>query len=301
MTALGGVLVVDLTRLLPGAFASRELLRLGARVVRVEPPEGDGLRLVDPAWHDSLNGGKESVAVDLRGEPRLALELCRAADVVLEGFRPGVAARLGLEPGERTVWVSITGFGSGGRHEQRAGHDLNYLGWAGVLGDVVPPVTIADFAGAYAAVREALAGLLERARTGRGGRREVSMTHESYELAVPGILRGDAACYRLYRTADGRLLTVAALEAKFWRRLCELVGLPELEARAFEPRLPELEDRLAERSLADWIELFDGEDVCAGPVSSHEEAALDFAASPAAPAAHVGEHTDAWLRELGPS
>ncbi|HEY7207062.1 MAG TPA: CaiB/BaiF CoA-transferase family protein [Gaiellaceae bacterium] len=299
MDALSDVLVVDLTRLLPGAFASRELLRLGARVVRVEPPEGDALRHSHSGWHDELNGGKESVTCDLREEPRLALELCRTADVVLEGFRPGVAARLRLAPGERTVWVAITGFGSGGRHERRAGHDLNYLGWAGVLGKTVPPVTIADYAGAYAAVREVLAGLLERERTGHGGRREVSMTHESHALAVPGVLRGDAACYRLYRTADDRLLTVAALEPKFWRRFCELVGLPELEGRAYEPRLPELEERLAERPLAAWVELFEDEDVCAGPVRTHDEAAPEFAAPPAGAAPLLGEHTEAWQRELG--
>jgi alpha-methylacyl-CoA racemase len=299
MEPLRGVLVVDLTRLLPGAFASRQLLRLGARVVRVEPTGGDGLRRADPAWHDALNGGKESVAADLRSAPQLPAALCRAADVVLEGFRPGVAERLGLAPGDQTVWVSITGFGSGGRHEQRAGHDLNYLGWAGVLGETVPPVTIADYAGAFAAVREALAGLLERGRTGRGGRREVSMTHESHALAVPGVLRGTAACYRLYRTADGRLLTVAALEPKFWQRFCELVGLPELGGRAFEPRLPELEDRIAARPLTAWLELFEGEDVCAGPVSTHSEAALEFGAPPPGRAPRVGEHTEAWRRELG--
>jgi alpha-methylacyl-CoA racemase len=295
---LAGLLVVDLTRYLPGAFASRELLRLGARVVRVEPPDGDPLRAAQPEWHDDLNAGKESVACDLKADPELGRRLCARADVVLESFRPGVADRLGLEPGPRTVWCAITGFGSGNRHEQRAGHDLNYLGWAGLLEDAVPPVTVADYTGAFAAVRDILAALLERERTGCGRRLEISMTHESHRLAVPPLLRGVAACYRLYATGDGRRLTVAALEPKFWRRLCELVELPHLVDAQFEPRLPELERLFASRPLQEWLELFDGEDVCVGPIATRDEAA-EFAAPPAAAAPGLGDNTAAWREELG--
>jgi crotonobetainyl-CoA:carnitine CoA-transferase CaiB-like acyl-CoA transferase len=302
--ALDGVLVVDMTRYLPGAFASTELMRLGARVVRLEPLDGDPMRAATPDWHDALNAGKESVACDLKAEPELGRALCRRADVVLDSFRPGVVERLGLEPGPTTVWCSITGFGVGNRHELRAGHDLNYLGWAGVLeatAPALPPVTVADFTGAFAAVREVLAALLERGQTGRGGRIVVSMTHESQRLAVPPVLTGAAACYRIYETADGRWLTVGALEPKFWRRLCELVGLPELADRAFEPRVPELELRLRERTLAEWLELFEDEDVCAGPVATRSEAAADLG-SPAVGgrAPRLGEHTDLWRRELVP-
>ncbi|MGZ4302668.1 MAG: CoA transferase, partial [Gaiellaceae bacterium] len=121
MQPLEGLLVVDLSRYLPGPFASRELLRLGARVVRVEPPEGDPMRAVAPVWDAELNAGKESVVCDLKADPELARALCVRADVVIEGFRPGVAARLRLEPGERTVWCAITGFGSAGHHAQRVG------------------------------------------------------------------------------------------------------------------------------------------------------------------------------------
>jgi crotonobetainyl-CoA:carnitine CoA-transferase CaiB-like acyl-CoA transferase len=256
------------------------------------------MRHLQPEWHDELNGGKESVACDLKTDPELGRALCAAADVVVESFRPGVAERLGLAPGPRTVWCSITGFGSAGRHAQRAGHDLNYLGWAGVLDDAVPPVTVADYAGAYGAVREVLAGLLERERTGAGVRTEVSMTHESHRLDVPPLLRGAVACYRIYETADGRLLTVAALEPKFWERLCELVGLPELAGRQFEPRVPELEEALAARPLAEWLALFEHEDVCAGPVARREEAG-EFATPSLGRASALGEHTDRWRAELG--
>ena len=295
MQPLRGTLVADFTRYLPGAFASRELLELGARVVCVEPPGGDPMRTTAPAWDAALRAGKESLEVDLKQDPAPALELLREADVVLESFRPGVARRLGIGPEqapERTVYCSITGFGLGGRHEQRAGHDLNYLGWAGVLWDTapaLPPVQIADFAaGALGAVTKILAALLERDRTGKGAHVVVSMTHGSHHLVahrlggepVPRMLTGGLACYRLYETADGRHLTVAALEPGFFRRLTELLGRPELAERQSDADQEALAAELAAvfstRPLADWLEVFDGEDVCVGPVSTIAEAAADL-------------------------
>jgi crotonobetainyl-CoA:carnitine CoA-transferase CaiB-like acyl-CoA transferase len=310
---LAGLLVVDLTRYLPGAYAGRELQRLGARIVRIEAPEGDPLRATTSAWHDALNAGKESVVCDLKSEA--GLELARAlvarADVVLEGFRPGVAERLGVGPDAAradAVYCSITGFGVDGRHAQRPGHDLNYLGWAGALADTapaVPPVQVADLAaGALGAVTQILAALLE----GGGARLTVSMTHGAHDLVahrlhgqpVPKLLTGGVACYRIYETANGRFLTIAALEPKFWQRLCELVGLPELAERQWEPWLPELERALAARPLAEWVELFDGEDVSAGPVATLDEAAREFSSGDElGPAPRLGEHTDAWRVDLG--
>ncbi|HSR24842.1 MAG TPA: CaiB/BaiF CoA-transferase family protein, partial [Candidatus Eisenbacteria bacterium] len=243
MQPLAGLLAVELTRYLPGPFAGRELVQLGARVVRVEPPEGEPLRAAAPTWHAALDAGKESVVCDLRRNPALAQALCARADVVLEGLRPGAAGELGLEPGARTVWCSITGFGAQGRHAGRAGHDLNYLGWAGVLADTapaLPPVQAADLAaGALSAVAEVLAALLERERTGHGTRLVVSMTHGSHRLVahrlagdpVPRLLTGGVPCYAIYETSDGRHLTLAALEPPFWERYCELAGVPELAGR----------------------------------------------------------------------
>ena len=225
MQPLTGMLVVDLTRYLPGPFASRELLRYGARVVRLESPDGDPLREIAPEWDASLNAGKESVVCDLKSEPELGRALCSRADVVLEGFRPGVAERLGIGPRdlpESVVYCSLTGFGADGPHAARAGHDLNYLGYAGVLADTVPalpPVQIADLgAGALTALAEILAARLERERTGRGRNLVVSMTHGAHRLAahrlggeaVPRLLTGGLARYRIYETADGRHLTVVA-------------------------------------------------------------------------------------------
>ena len=319
MQPLAGMLAVDLTRYLPGAYASRELLRLGARVVRLEPPEGDPMRHVAPAWDAALNAGKESVALDLKSAADVGRALCARADVVLEGFRPGVAARLGVGPEDlpgRIVYCSITGFGTAGRHAQRAGHDLNYLGYAGVLADTapcLPPLQPADLAaGALGAVTEILAALLERERTGRGARLTISMTHGSHRLVAhrlggdprPRFLTGGIACYSIYATADGRHLTVAALEPKFFTRLCEVIGRPELAelhlvADAQEELTAELAAVFAGRPLEEWLLLVGDEDVALGPVSTLVEAAGEFGAQPHEPSPHLGEHTAAWLAELG--
>src|SRR5581483_7278571 len=260
MPPLTGTLAVDFCWYLPGPFASRELLRLGARVVKVEPPGGDPMRAGAPAWYEAINAGKEVVACDLKTAEGLARAnaLCAQADVVLDGFRPGVLDRLGVAVPERAVLCSITGFGAGGRHESRAGHDVNYLGWA--------------------------AALLDRERRGTGARIVVSMTHGSHRLVAhrlgglpERLLTGGAACYRIYECADGRYLTVGSLEPKFWQRLCELVGVPELAGRQFdedqEAVAAELSEAIRARPLADWLGRFDGEDVCAGPVWTIAEAA----------------------------
>ncbi len=288
---------MDLSRYLPGPFASRELLELGARVVRLLPPPGDPMAEVAPAWHEALNAGKETVLLDLKEEPERGRAVCAEADVVLESFRPGVVERLGVGPGdlpESVVYCSFTGFGSHGRHADRAGHDLNYQGWAGLLADTapaMPPTQIADLAaGALTGVTRILAALLERTRTGRGAHLVVSLTHGAHRLAshrlggdpVPRMLTGGLACYGMYATADGRYLTVGALERRFFARLCELLELKELIDRQFDPDSQEalrgaLAERIGKKPLADWLEVFDGEDVSVGPVATLEEAALELA------------------------
>jgi len=286
MRPLADVTVADLTRYLPGPFASRELLRLGARVVKIEPPEGDPVATSNPSAYRALNDGKEIVSWDARTEPPPAV--LAEADVVLEGFRPGVWERLGVQLPETTILCSITGFGIDGPHKLDAGHDLNYLGYAGALEDTapaLPPVQVADLgAGAQAAVIEVLAALLERARTGRGAHLIVSMTHGSHRFVahqlgqpVPRLLTGGAACYRIYETADGRYLTVAALEPKFWGNLCDLLERPDLVDRAFEPSLPELEELFRSRTLRDWLALLEGKDTCVGPVLTLAEAGATLA------------------------
>lgn len=287
MPPLTGTTVADLTRYLPGPFASRELQRLGARVVKIEPPDGDPSRTASPGWYRALNDGKEVIGWDARSEPPPSVLL--DADVVLEGFRPGVWERLGVELPPSTILCSITGFGTDGPHALQAGHDLNYLGYAGALADTapaVPPVQIADLAaGAQGAVIEILAALLSRARTGRGCSLSISMTHGSHQFVahrlagdpVERLLTGGVACYRIYETADGRYLTVAALEPKFWQRLCELIGRPDFLQRAFERDLPELDALFRTRTMRDWLDLLEHEETCVGPVLSLEESAVELA------------------------
>jgi crotonobetainyl-CoA:carnitine CoA-transferase CaiB-like acyl-CoA transferase len=310
------LLVVDFTRYLPGPFASRELLRLGARVVRVETPDGDPLRSVAPGWDAALNAGKESVVWDLEQDPGLGPALAARADVVLEGFRPGVAERLGVGASDlpqSVVYCSVTGFGAG---NLRAGHDLNYAGWAGLLADTapaLPPVQVADLAGgSLFAVIEILAALLERQLTGRGKHLIVSMTHNTHRLAAHRLrgepertLTGGLACYRMYETADGRFLTVTAVELKFWQRLCELIGRPDLVERHYErdqeALAAELEPAFRSRPLSEWLDIFEGEDVMAGPVATLAEASEwlgKAVATDKAPA--LGEHTARWRDELAP-
>src|SRR6266508_4561384 len=286
VVVLHGLLVIDFTRNLPGPFAGRELLRLGARVVRVEAPDGDPLRSAAPGWEAALNAGKESVVWDLEHDPELGPALSRRADVVLEGFRPGVAERLGIGPGRAsvsTVYCSLTGFGAG---DERAGHDLNYVGWAGLL-----------------------AALLDRERTGRGAHITVSMTHNAHRLAAHRLhggaermLTGGLACYRIYETADGRWITVAALEPKFWSRLCELIGRPELVARHFdedqETLARELGAVFGSRPLGEWLTLFESKDAMTGPVWTLEEAAQQYGEPATLPAPRLGEHTERWRAEL---
>src|SRR5215211_2098932 len=266
---LRGTLVADLTRYLPGPFASRELLRLGARVVKLEPPEGDPVAATSPGWYAALNNGKEISSWDAAAEP--PPRVLAHADVVLEGFRPGVWERLGATVRDDAVVCSITGFGADGALADTA--------------PAVPPIQVADLAaGAQAAVIEILAALLDRGRTGRGVRIVVSMTHNSHRLVahrlggdpVPRILTGGVACYRIYETADGRWLTVAALEPKFWRRLCDLLDRPDLVPRQFEPELHELDALFRTRPLAEWLTLLEGRDTCVGPVLTLEEAAAEL-------------------------
>jgi alpha-methylacyl-CoA racemase len=288
---LAGILVADFTRYLPGPFASRELLERGARVVRVEAPGGDPMRDVEPGWHEALNAGKESVVWDLVRDPELGRTMCAQADVVLVGFRPGVAQRLGIGAGdvpESVVYCSITGFGP---DDLRAGHDLNYQGWAGLLADTapaMPPVQIADLAGgALYAVVEILAALLERERTGLGRHIEVSMTHNAHRLAAHRLhgepertLTGALACYGIYATADARHVTITPVEPRFWRRLCEVIAREDLIDRQYEEDQEALAAELADvfraRPLAEWVALFDGEDVMAGPVATLAEARASF-------------------------
>ena len=272
---LAGTRVVDLTRLLPGPLATRHLAELGAEVLKIEGPaeqgQDDGTRFMgqthaerragEPALtFRELNRGKTLLRLDLRTPEGAAalIERVRGADVLVEGFRPGVMDKLGLgwaalrAVNPKLVMCAISGYGQTSAWAHRAGHDINYIAMAGVLAQIatidgelaVPNFQIGDLmGGTQAAVTGILAGLLAARRSGRGRFVDVSMAHEvlrhhvlaTYTLQTTGrtptpgrdLLSGGVPCYGVYRTADGRHLAVGALELKFWQALCETIGRPD--------------------------------------------------------------------------
>ncbi len=270
---LAGLRILDLTRLLPGPAATMHLADYGADVIKIEDTgEGDYMRdfapqvrnaegvRVNPAF-EAVNRGKRSLAIDLK-QPRgraLLLQFVDSADALIESFRPGVLARLGLDwdtlhaRNPRLVLCSISGYGQDGPWSQRAGHDLNYIATAGILdqirsapgeGAAVPNLQLGDLlGGTLAALSTLLIALLAAQRTGRGRWVDVAMSegllvhhffaHTELDAGMTPaggatLLTGGAACYRVYATSDGRELAVGALEPKFWRAFCSAAGLDEL-------------------------------------------------------------------------
>ncbi len=317
---LAGIRVLDLTRLLPGPACTRMLAEWGAEVLKIEPPEGDygnRLGLADDAPAEQVaplyrivNRGKQVERLDLKsaaGRERL-LALVAQSDVLVEGFRPGVMARLGLgydalrDVNPALVYCAITGYGSASAWAHRAGHDINYLAMSGVLDQIGergrPPAIsnwqIADLAGgALAAAARICAALVQAKTGGRGAFVDVSMTHEVAKLniiAAHGLaldaarprgedwLTGGWPCYGVYATADGRFLAVGALEEKFWHVLCDALAKPRLKPLgccegvvALRVR-KELADCFAAHPLAYWTDFFDGIDCCVTPVLTLAEA-----------------------------
>ena len=270
---LQGLRVLDLSRLLPGPYATLVLADLGAEVVKVEDPSGgDYLRWMPPmageqsGWFHALNRNKRSLALDLRHPDGAAalLRLARRADVVIESFRPGVMDRLGVgwealsRENPRIVLCSISGYGQDGPYRDRAGHDIDYVAVAGVLAVNGPPerpvplgVQVADVAGgSWPAVAGILAALLGRATTGRGAWIDVAMAEGALAMlalqqgaadAAGQALRrgseqlnGGSACYAVYRAKDGGFVALGALEPKFFQAFCQAVGRPELGVEQFD-------------------------------------------------------------------
>lgn len=315
---LAGVRVLDLTRLLPGGYATAMLADLGADVLKVEQPgKGDYIRAFPPytadgesAYHLALNRGKRSITINLSTPDGVTIfrELAAAADVVIESFRPGVMDRLGVgyaalrEANPGLIFVAISGYGASGARAQEAGHDIDYLARAGVLGvsgrgeygPWQPGVQVADIGGGgLPAVVAVLAALLVRDRTGEGQFCDVSMTDGarawlimqaaayavSGQLPGPGtdVLAGGLACYRVYACADGRHVAVGALEPQFFAVLVQTLGRPELaDLHLRVDRQEELAGTLAEifrtRTRDEWATTFEGVDACVAPVQDFAEA-----------------------------
>jgi len=318
---LAGVRVLDLSRLLPGPVCTLHLADLGADVVKVEDTgAGDyaralGARTGRPsAFFAAVNRNKRSLALDLkdaRGRDAF-LALVARADVVVESFRPGVLAKLGLgydvlaRTNPRVVLASITGYGQDGPRRDAAGHDINYVGYAGVLDQTGtrdgPPalsnLQVADLLGGAASAAIAILACLVGAKaSGRGRAIDVAMADatlahnvfalhalEQYGRTLPrgtDLLTGGTPCYGVYPTADGRWLAVGAIEDKFWRTLCDTIGRPDLVAghvaqgEAGARVRAELEAVFRGATLAEWSRRFAGVDCCVTPCLTLDEALAD--------------------------
>lgn len=305
---LDGIRVLDLTRLLPGAYCTMLLTGLGADVIKIEPPgAGDYMRM-NWSQFEALNRNKRSIELDLKTErgKEVLLRLVDTAGVLVEGNRPGVMRRLGLgwdvlrARNARLIMCSITGYGQDGPLAMRAGHDLNYMAIAGGLGlngerdgpPVPLSVQVADIGGGgLQPAVEVLAALVGVQRGGEGRWIDVSMTDGAVgflRLAFAshadgervgrgdGSLTGRYPCYRVYQCKDGRYYSVAALEPKFWETLCDAMDRPDLvDVRlSDDPAAHEsVEAVFRSRSRDEWEHALSGLDVCCEPVLDLDEAA----------------------------
>jgi alpha-methylacyl-CoA racemase len=298
---LDGVRVLDLTRLLPGAYATLLLADLGAEVIKIEDPRGgDGMRSLPTAgsrnYFDLLNRNKRSVTLDLRSPESAAVvdALCAKADVSIDSFRPSTAKRLGVDVATlhgrhpHLVAASISGFGQSGPDADRAAHDINYQALAGLLlpagarSPQMPGPLVGDIGAATHAALRIVAALLLRARTGTGSIVDVSIQGAAMAWAMfPTTGELANACYTFYETADGRWLALGALEPKFWKGFCERIGRPDLvalqHARGDERTWVDSEVRRVMLGLTrdEWLARFADADVCLSAIYSAEEAGAD--------------------------
>lgn len=313
---LSGLKVLDFSTLLPGPLCSLLLAEAGAEVVKFERPEiGDEMRSYDPKVDaDSanfvlLNRGKQSVSIDLKAADALQrlTPLIEEADVLVEQFRPGVMARLGLgyealaRINPRLVYCSITGFGQHGPRAKEAAHDLNYVAAAGMLSltagsdgaPVLPPALIADIAGgAYPAMINILLALRQRDQTGKGVHLDVSMADNLFTFQYWGLgggalstwpqpasdlVTGGTPRYQIYRTADNEFLATAPLEDKFWGNFLAIVGLDTkvLDGLSARDVTAAVAQAIGKQSAAYWEERFRNQDVCTSRIVSLEEATRD--------------------------
>lgn len=270
MRTLEGFIVIDLSLNLPGPLATARLLEMGARVVKVEPPGGDPAERLSAALYLEVNDRKEVVRLDLKTDPgRSAMtNLLAEADLLLTAFRPAALQRLKLgwsflnPKFPRLCHVGIVGFP--GERMSRSGHDLTYQAAAGLLGSPhMPPSLIADIAGAERAVSAALALLLKRERSGKGGRQWVSLFEAAELFRLPlrhgltgagGLLGGGLPRYSLYQAADG-WVALGALEDRLWEEFLEGVGRGDLLEAPDEVARAELEELFPTRGADEWQEL----------------------------------------------
>jgi crotonobetainyl-CoA:carnitine CoA-transferase CaiB-like acyl-CoA transferase len=309
---LEGVRILDLARLGPGPHSSQILADFGADVIKLEPPSKGGQELVMP---DVIRRNTRSVRLNLKKpEGREVFDrLVKTVDVVVEGFRPGVAKRLGLDYASLVklkadiICVSLSGFGQDGPYSQVVAHDLNYQSLAGIphmTGDAdgppkIPGNAIADDAGGISAALAIMMALFHKERTGQGQYVDLAMVDtlltmmllQLDDVVVTGhsprrgetVLSGQRAYYNIYQCKDGKYLSVGAFEPWFWAKLCELLGVEELAKRQNpEPgseeakaQVTKLREIFLTKTRDEWIELLMFEDTCVAPILSLDEVMAD--------------------------
>lgn len=318
---LESIRVLDLTRLLPGPYCTMLLADFGAEVIKVETPKiGDYARWEEPKIDDnsalfhSLNRNKKSIVLNLKTEEgkEVFLKLAEQADVVIESFRPGVMDRLGVgydvlkKHNPRLVYCALTGYGQTGPYRDLPGHDINYLGYSGLLDlmgeqggrPVVPAAQIADLGGgALPAALGIMFALFEREKSGNGQFVDISMLDgvvswlqstlpdylSSGNVPTRGEMRlsGGKACYGVYETKDGRYLSVGTLEPKFWKSFCEVIGKEEFIPLLMAPlreqnrMKAEIQEVILGKTLSEWLEQFSKVKTCVAPVNTLAEMVED--------------------------
>ena len=316
--SLEGIKVIDFSTLLPGPLASLFLSETGAEVIKIEKPGvGDEIRLSNPQWGEQsvsfslLNRGKKSLSLDLKDPKNLKIliPILKEADIIIEQFRPGVMKRLGLDYesikkiNQDIIYVSITGYGQYGPKSMVAGHDLNYIGNAGLLSismgrendTVVPPALVADIAGgSYPAVINILLALRKRDLNKEGSYIDLSMTenlfpfmfwglgsgfaHNKWPGNSDGVLSGGSPRYNIYKTSDGSYVAAAPLEDRFWNKFCEAIELPKKFIKMQndqEKVIEEIRKIIGQKEKNYWLDVFNKADCCCSIVKSIEEAIND--------------------------
>ena len=316
--SLEGIKVIDFSTLLPGPLASLFLSETGAEVIKIEKPGvGDEIRLSNPQWGEQsvsfslLNRGKKSLSLDLKDPKNLKIliPILKEADIIIEQFRPGVMKRLGLDYegikkiNHDIIYVSITGYGQYGPKSMVAGHDLNYIGNAGLLSismgrendTVVPPALVADIAGgSYPAVINILLALRKRDLNKEGSYIDLSMTenlfpfmfwglgsgfaHNKWPGNSDGVLSGGSPRYNIYKTSDGSYVAAAPLEDRFWNKFCEAIELPKKFIKMQndqEKVIKEIRKIIGQKEKNYWLDVFNKADCCCSIVKSIEEAIND--------------------------
>ncbi|MFQ5820036.1 MAG: CaiB/BaiF CoA transferase family protein [Candidatus Heimdallarchaeota archaeon] len=320
MTALKSIKVLDLTRLLPGGYCTQLLGDMGADVIKIEQPGiGDYIRWIPPYRKKesglflAINRNKKSMTLNLKATQgqKIFYRLVESADVIIEGYRPGVVKKLGVDYetvkafNPKVIYCSLSGYGQDGPYQDWVGHDINYIGIGGILGitgaaqePVIPGVQIADLAGGgMLATIAILAALFTRERIGVGQYIDVAMLDGvvswlsihagkyfiDQEIPIRGDmpLSGGAASYNIYETKDGQLISLGILEKQFWKNLCRVVGREDLEeAPYFELSHREelkgiLQEIFLNKNQTEWIKLLNSADVPCGPVNTIDEVFKD--------------------------